>query len=258
MSTYEDIQANLAKRAAEKEKEFRDREYTSWSPWLVPATVFSWTGPTYVTGPQYVAAGPITAATWMGARFTYSWATPVFDLRPDLRDIVSFPPNGVPIWNRSARLFVEVFWPWETTGTGSVSPPVTAGDPAQAVFNQFWAMAQEEVSTTEYQIQTPTATAAGAAYDSVYPSTTWYPLNPSTGMGAANTLGYGNQANDPRTQSYRFAPAGTELQGDRGSPIRYWRVKINFYKMVWLDTSSTVDVPVPYDAPIFTLRAGMY
>lgn len=37
-----------------------------------------------------------------------SWSTPVFNLRPDLRSAGGTPKSGVPIWNRGARLYIQV------------------------------------------------------------------------------------------------------------------------------------------------------
>lgn len=36
------------------------------------------------------------------------WRTPIFNLRPDLRSAGGTPKSGVPIWNRTARLYVQV------------------------------------------------------------------------------------------------------------------------------------------------------
>ena len=37
-----------------------------------------------------------------------SWRTPVFNLRPDLRSAGGTPKSGVPIWSRSARLYLQL------------------------------------------------------------------------------------------------------------------------------------------------------
>ena len=36
------------------------------------------------------------------------WSTPIFNLRPDLRSAGGSPKSGVPIWSRSARLYIQV------------------------------------------------------------------------------------------------------------------------------------------------------
>ena len=36
------------------------------------------------------------------------WQTPVFNLRPDLRSAGGSPKTGVPIWNSTARLYVQI------------------------------------------------------------------------------------------------------------------------------------------------------
>jgi hypothetical protein len=37
------------------------------------------------------------------------WSTPVFDLRPDLRSSQGMVKTGVPIWDTSARLYIQIF-----------------------------------------------------------------------------------------------------------------------------------------------------
>ena len=45
----------------------------------------------------------------VGGRDTAIWATPVFDLRPDLRTANSSARYGLPVWSSSARLYVQFF-----------------------------------------------------------------------------------------------------------------------------------------------------
>lgn len=63
----------------------------------IPKTL--WASQTYRVAWQGVVSGTDTAI----------WQSPTFDLRPDLRSAQSMKVSGVPIWDTSARLYIQFF-----------------------------------------------------------------------------------------------------------------------------------------------------
>jgi hypothetical protein len=62
--------------------------------------------------PQTLWVTEVMPVAWrgvVGTTDTAFWKSPTFDLRPDLRSGQSMVKAGVPIWDRSARLYVQMF-----------------------------------------------------------------------------------------------------------------------------------------------------
>jgi hypothetical protein len=99
--------------------------------WTQTRTNFNWTGPT-ACGPGDASCGSPPPSF----DFTFTWDSPIFDLRPDLRSGQAGPKNGVPIWNTAGRLYLQLFGLTSTTDSPFVNPGTinaSAGLTASAV-----------------------------------------------------------------------------------------------------------------------------
>lgn len=137
---------------------------------------------------------------------TAFWATPVFDLRPDLRSARSTAKFGVPIWDGDARLYIQLF-----------------GLTAAAANTQFLRLgAQEFANTTFGQVTTPQpARAALLPGESVPAQIGRDPVVAVTSIiDLSSELMMGT--NQPNSVILVFAPLG------EGYPVRYWKVQLSF------------------------------
>jgi len=180
-------------------------------PWYASRTNFEWDATAVVAPPA-----PI------GINYTYVWTSPIFDLRPDLRSADAGPKQGVPIWSRSDRLYIQLFAP-TTTGL-----PVPLG----------WTVtAQEFGQTNVAQSQRGVGGAGATATPNVL------------GIGQVNVTAQFT-VTAPYQQSIiaGFSPPGTTLGGGEGYPIRFWRLKLFF--SYFEETGAPVPIPLP-DLPTF-------
>jgi len=261
---YEDIQRGKAAKNVAKEHEERDRGYTSWPPWSVSDLV-QWDAVGYQVGPCLVDPGLATQA-WLGAQYHGIWASPLFDLRPDLRNSkasLSHQTNGIPIWNREARLNIAV-----TSGTilTFVAPPVTAGDENQFLTDNLQVYLSEVVHPYKAEFTpAPTTATDPAQNQTVILTTAARPLQPNINNNGVALAWGGAIAKAPNVAggfplawAMTLSPPNSVGSVGRQSGVRYWRVILTFQKMAFLDSSSTVAVPVPYAAPDILVEAAYY
>ena len=198
--------------------------------WAQPRTGFRWQGPVLLT-----PAGDMQPAQKV---WTYEWESPWYDLRPDLISIEGQPKLGVPIWSRSARLFVEL--------VGRSNGP--AGD-LGILTNNFTAVAKEYYDTTNIdpgQIITQgpgqkNANIGALPLENIQTDVTSTFFPPSA-LRIATSLGV-------------FIPPGTLAGGGEGYPVRYWKVVIKFSFTQPLGAVIVPDVSIP---PIVSLQATYY
>lgn len=202
------------------------REETPRAVWTQPRLSLSWGPNTYTygspsglqtapiinpVGPDPILAPPPPAGDgrqygmWRPYTDEYLavWETPWFDLRPDLRSIENQPKLGVPIWSRSARLYLELLADGGTTGF---------------LPNNYRATMREYYDTINLDPGQINAAAPGRNFDP-YASTLPVDISPilfPPGVApTATTLGV-------------FAPPGTSSGTGEGYPVRYWKVNIQF------------------------------
>lgn len=151
------------------------------------------------------------------------WQSPVFDLRPDLRASQAMARSGVPIWDTSARLYVQIF------------------NLAGAVGNtQFLRMNYFELANTTFgQITEAGPPRAVAPIGGGFPAQT--ARNPVVRVTATvdltSELMLGT--NQPDSVVVVFAPLG------EGYPIRYWQINIG-----WIN--------IGVAGPALNFQAAMY
>jgi hypothetical protein len=119
------------------------------------------------------------------------WQTPVFNLRPDLRSAGGSPKTGVPIWNSSARLYVQI------SNLVNASATTTQG---------LRVSAREQASIAYGDVRT--------GFSSVENVTS--PVDVTSDV----MLGTGQ----PDRVVLVFAPLG------EGNPVRFWSVRLTFEK----------------------------
>lgn len=236
---------------------YRDRQYTSWTPWNSAVTEVVWAGPTYNAGPTLV-----DGTDWLGGYYTATWTTPVFDLRPDLRDHIDTPKNGIPIWRRDAALYIQIFGLRELQRAPTdPAAPAPATQPSQRANNNLSVWSVELANSIE-NTQTPTSSnitpLTANYYSTVRSITSAIPIEVLGGV--SNASGHWGNANwfEQWSTLLRFTPPGDDAGFDGKSPVRYWQVRLNFRKVVYLDNTSTVAVPVPYAIPTITIQGAMY
>jgi len=159
-------------------------------------------------------AQPPTGTRPAGILYSARFTSPIFDLRPDLRSGQAGPKQGVPIWSRSARLYIQFSAP----GTMVLPYPsgigATSSDFIQTVVSQ-------NISTV------PEMQFSGIADVSAL-------FNTSVAGQKALLAG--------------FFPPGTTLGAGEGYPVRYWRLLIDF--IYFLETGLPIPPP-PYALPVF-------
>jgi len=165
--------------------------------WAQPRMPLQWAGPTLLGPPN-----PI------GNEWTATWESPWYDLRPDLRSSQQQVKLGVPIWTRSARLYVELS-----------GPPGTAGGFTSTGFSASFSEYAENLSLDPGQVilGAPGTIPAPLQPLPVLPSP---PVNVTSTFFPGIGLSYSTQG--------VFAPPGTTAGGGEGYPIRYWKVRLGF------------------------------
>lgn len=166
-----------------------------------------------------------------GGVYTYTWTTPNFDLRPDLRSGNAGPKQGVPIWTPSARLFVQLASQGGQPGIQILQTPnltVTATEWVSLAFNQTQALGGTGQSFT------------GLKQQPSYDVTSKFAVPPGN-LGSSTVGG--------------FAPVGSNLGGGEGYPVRFWRLQLEFEIAV----ETAVPLPSPLTLPAnYILQASMY
>lgn len=142
---------------------------------------------------------------------TAFWATPIFDLRPNMRSSNTAAKQGIPIWNSYyARLYVQLF--------GLLAP----NNNTEGLVIEYREWANTTFSTT-HSPQPPRAVAPPgggfpaqvAAYQEVVPVTAWIDATSEVMQGL----------NQPDSVVLAFEPVGS------GYPVRYWRTELRFRKV---------------------------
>ena len=201
------------------------------SPQDVPRPLWGNDGCEFAWEEVFVSDGtgvpPETQAYPPGVMYTYTWTSPVFDLRPDLRSANGAPKVGVPIWSTSARLYLQLMAP--SNGAG-----------AQPALDMSWTTATAQDFTEVYANQQP---ANGASTGKV-------PGGATYNVSALFTTAPGQQS-----LLVGFSPPGTNLGFGTGYPVRYWRLAVIFTKFVPFNLP--VPNPLPVPVPI-TLQAAVY
>tara|TARA_Y100000034_G_scaffold136171_1_gene211251 strand:- start:1344 stop:1955 length:612 start_codon:yes stop_codon:yes gene_type:complete len=155
-----------------------------------------------------------------------AWATPTFDLRPDLRSSQNMAKSGVPIWDTAARLYVQIF-----------------GLTATATATQFLRMEYRELANTTFgevtQAAPPRAVGVPTPPSTGFPPQTGrdpvVPVTPFVDITSELMLG----TNQPNSIVVVF-----EMLGE-GYPIRYWQAQIR-----WLNMGG-IGPPIVFQAAVY-------
>jgi hypothetical protein len=154
--------------------------------------------------------------------YTSTIRTPVFDLRPDLRSAIGGPKFGVPIWNKSGRLYMQ----FHGLSTADVLDTVICS--AQEFSNiKFARMHQAPPPVVPADPGVP----PGTALNTVVRCTAPVEITSEFMLGVSQ----------PDSIVLVFAPLG------EGTPARYWAVDLTFTKNV---NSWPLPLPVPPAAPL--------
>lgn len=201
--------------------------------WTQPRLGLTWRGPVAITPAELLPKG---------FKYYAQWESPWFDLRPDLRSIEAQPKLGVPIWSRSARLYIELvgtttvvknagtganeikgsgFYPNNYKATGRDYYDIVNIDPGQLPAKQPGRDVNQDPSTSTLAVD-------------ISPI-----LFPASSGPIITSLGV-------------FAPPGTASGTGEGYPVRYWKYTINFtyYNFTPLATATPPDQ--------IALQAGYY
>jgi hypothetical protein len=166
--------------------------------WAQPRIPLQWVGPTLIGPPN-----PI------GNLWTVTWESPWYDLRPDLRSSQQQVKIGVPIWDRAARLYVELS-----------GPPGPSGGFSSAGFSASSSEYAENLSLDPGQVILGAPGSFPATVPQPLPVTPSVPVNVTGTFFPGVGLVYSTQG--------VFSPPGTTAGGGDGYPIRYWKVRIDF------------------------------
>jgi hypothetical protein len=190
--------------------------------WTQPRLRMGWIGPTIVD--------PATSFRPNGVTYFYRWESPWFDLRPDLRSIEAQPKLGVPIWSRSARLYVELL------GIGQGFDP-----------NNYRAVFRDYYDTTNIDPGQLPALQPGTNLGTNYSTlAATLPVDITPILFPAST-------DQIITSLGVFSPPGTASGGGEGYPVRYWKAVIDFTYFSYSPKDETA--PPPDDV---SLQAGYY
>lgn len=152
-----------------------------------------------------------------------AWTTPTFDLRPDLRSAQNDAKVGVPIWDTSARLYVQVFG-LSTAAGNTQGLRLGVAELANCIHGN--------VTTA----QPPRAVAPiGGGFPAQVGRDPVVPVTPTIDISSELMLGT-NQSN---SAILVFAPLG------EGYPVRYWRLRL-----IWFMTQA--------GGPPISLQAAVY
>lgn len=175
-------------------------------------------------------AKPADGANPPGILYTTTYTSPIFDLRPDLRSSQAGPKQGVPIWSRSARLYIQF-------GAANLFYlPYPSG-----------IVATTEEFTQNVVVQN----------NNTVPNLEFIGIADVSSLFNTSTIGQ-------KAILAGFYPPGTTLGAGEGYPVRYWRIQIDF--AFFLETGLPIPPP-PYALPVFPdplaqlpteLQAAMY
>ena len=160
-----------------------------------------------------------------GPVITYSgvWKSPLFDLRPDLRSVTAVTKTGVPIWSKSARLFVQFFG-------------------LEGLNNNNLKLYATEYANVNLGEGSATANPTG-----IVPAIS-APIDVSSVLSfAADTA--------PGSAILGYAPYSASLGGGEGYPVRFWYLQLNLIKIYELGLP--LPAPLP-EAPPVRIQAGFY
>lgn len=171
----------------------------------------------------YTQAGiPVSWRGVSGNQDTAFWLSPIFDLRPDLKATSASKPNGVPVWDPAARLYVQVF---------GLTATATTTENLRLAYRERASVVYGEVTQAS-----PSRAVANAGYpnqvgrNTIIPVTPWIDITSDLMMGTAQ----------PDSAVLVFEPLGS------GYPVRFWQVELQ-----WLYVGGSA-------GPSITIQAAMY
>jgi hypothetical protein len=140
------------------------------------------------------------------------WRSPVFDLRPDLRSANSAKKEGIPVWNPSARLYVQIF-NLNFTAATTEDLRLNFAERANTTYGHVYSAAPNRA------VGVPTPPSSGfpnqAANQAVVTVTARVDITSEIMM---STL-------QPDSAVLTFVPLG------EGYPVRYWSIDLFFSKL---------------------------
>lgn len=212
--------------------------------WDGPRTPFRWEVQTVVTD-EVAPAPPLVnledTPLAPGVVYTYTWTSPVFDLRPDLRSSQGAAKAGTPIWSTAARLYIQMLV--NSRGSGNQVPLNRAV--GLDVPGSIAVTARDWVNTfANVELQT-------APSDGVTGGAGLQRGNPTDVSGLFNVP----LDSDATTVLAGFAPPGTTLGSGDGYPVRYWRLELTF--TCTIETGLPLPDPLPTGKPL-VLQPSVY
>jgi hypothetical protein len=207
----------------------------------MPAAIWSttWTQARWEAAPgNPIAPSLLRADPPLSYVYSFTLSTPAFDLKPELRSATAGPKNGVPIWNKAARLYVNV--------RGLLDAPLYGGGPIPATVG-LTAVAQDSTAVVIFNQTTeprPGAVNEPRGTNSVVP----------TGSPANVTASLLTPPVQRDTALLMFAPPGSTLGGGDGYPVRYWSLSITFTKVI----RAGVLPPTIQQLPRLSFQAAVY
>lgn len=162
---------------------------------------FRWSLSATLDGPAAAAVNRPTGYVWQ-----YVWASPIFDLRPDIVSEQGNTKQGVPIWSHSARLRVLL--------TGA------RGENIDMINWIITGRQYVQLFNANVQRGNPTGT--------ITPSPNMIQLNNFEATNLffptqnVNTIGEAGGA------MAGFVTPSADLGGGEGYPVRYWRISLTF------------------------------
>jgi hypothetical protein len=188
----------------------------------------------------------------IGWHYLATWKSPVFDLRPDLRSQTSVLKSGIPMWSRANRMYIQMFGintvtalnlsvftqEFGNTNAGDMqrinqtAPGVGATPNANS--NSIAALLPSITGVTNV---TSVFNLTPASFPGPNPST------PTVGMQPSSVLG--------------FSPFSPALGGGDGYPIRFWYLRLYFFKIIESPVFP-LPIPPPISPPDINIQAAMY
>lgn len=159
---------------------------------------------------------------------TATWSTPTFDMRPDLRSAQSMVKAGVPIWNTSAHLYVQIF------GLSGTADSRNNTQNLRLMYREFGNTTWGQVTQAG-----PNRSVANPGFPNQISRDPVVQVSPFTDITSEMMLG----TNQPPSVILVFAPLG------EGYPVRYWSLELR-----WQNVNSFAG---PTAAPL-TLQAAVY
>lgn len=172
---------------------------------------------------------PVAWQGVVGDTDTATWKSPTFDLRPDLRSSQSMVKAGVPVWDTSAHLYVQLF---------GLSNIPTATDALRLNYREF-------ANTTWGQVTQPgpNRAVANSGFPNQIGRDPVIAIGAITDITAELMLG----SSQPNSVVLTFETLGT------GYPVRYWSIEL-----IWTNSTSWTD-PNPATGPTgLSFQAAMY